>query len=101
MAGDNKVADLTGQGVGTGDGELGNAVVHGGHDFVGADTEGDRDVNIEFGDDQARIRGDGLIDGGVNRFQAGGDGAGVGDDVGHNRGENEAVVLEEVRRFLA
>ena len=70
-------------------------MVHGGHDVVGADVEGDGDVDVELGDDEARIGGDGLVDGGVNGFEAGGDGAGVRNDVGHDGCEDQAVVLEE------
>lgn len=87
---------MAGHSVGSGDGELGDTVVHGVVDggFVIADAEMHRDVDIELGDDEARIGGGGLGDGGVDGGNAGGGGI-ARRNVSGDGGEDEAIILQK------
>ncbi len=95
MTRDDKIANLPRKGAGARDHELGDAVVHGLESIVVMDVESDRDVDIKFRNNKTWVGGDGARYGRVDRFDVGGSRFGVRRNVGHDRSEDEAVVLKE------
>lgn len=94
MARNNEVANLPGESVGASDGELSDAVIHGFHDVVWVNAEGHRHIDIELRNEEARLGRDGLGDGGIDGGNAGGIIV-FRDNVSHEGGKNEAVILQE------
>ena len=68
---------MSGESVGARNRKLSDAVIHGGHDVCSRDAEGDRDVDIEFRNNETWVGGDGARYGRVDRFDVGGSRFGV------------------------
>lgn len=94
MARNDEIPDLTRESVGAGDGELGDAVIHGLHDVVWVNAESDRHIDIEFRNEEARLGRDGLGDGGIDGGNAGGIIV-FGNNVGHEGRKDEAIILQK------
>lgn len=96
VAGYDEVADFSRQGVGSWDGKMGNTVMHGSVDagLVVGDAKCDRDADAEFGNKKEWGGSDVGCDGRVDFGDFGGFDI-PWRDIGHDRGDEVAVVLEK------